>query len=427
MRRLHYNPPDEPVRIRQDIVIGVEDTKLQNLLTKAINEASPEGILVVDDQGVVVYHNRRFLETWQIPFDFRQADSAVGMADEVLISSVHERLSDPDAFLARVRELHENPELDDHCEIPLRDGRTLERRSSVLRSGDGRHLGRVLFFLDITARKQIEDQLRISRFVSDNAPECIVWVDEQAHIVYANDAACREYGYTREELLEKTIVELDHDARMEGWPAHWQMLREKGSHTFETRHRRKDGSLFTIEVFTDFIRFDGRELIVGFFRNISERKQAEEKLLITQFVSDQAPESILWIDEQGRIVYANDAACRERGYTREELLAKSIPEINPELPLGVWAAHWQKSRRQGRLTFESRHRRKDGSVFPIEVSANFVRFGEREIVVAFVRDITERKAAEEQIRFLARIYAALSKTSQALIESRDEGALFAQI
>ncbi|MGA7594553.1 MAG: PAS domain S-box protein, partial [Gallionella sp.] len=342
----------------------MENIELQNLLVKAINEASPEGILVVDDKGVVIHHNRRFLEVWQFPDELPKQGSAIGTGHGSLLSSVCERLEDPDAFLARVRELYDNPQLDDHCEIKLRNGSTLERVSTVLRGGDGRYLGRVWYFLDITARKQIEDQLRINRFVSEHAPECIIWADEQARIVYANEAACRAYGYTKNELLAKTVIDIDCNARMAGWPDHWRALREKGNANFETWHLRKDGSTFPIECIVNFIKFEGRELIIGFYRDISERRQVEDKLLITQFVSDNAPDSIIWIDERGRIVYVNEEACRERGYTREELLAKTIPDINPELPEDVWSGHWQRSRQKGTLTFESRHRRKDGSTFP---------------------------------------------------------------
>jgi diguanylate cyclase (GGDEF)-like protein/PAS domain S-box-containing protein len=381
--------------------IGVEYIELQNLLAIAINEASPEGILVVDAEGVVVFHNRRLLEVWQIPDDFPPGSSAVGVEHDFLLKAVRERPADPEAFLVRVLQLYDNPQLNDHSEIKLRDGRTLERHSTALRSDEGRYLGRVWFYLDITARKQIDDQLQINRFVSDNAPECIVWADEQARIVYANDAACRAYGYTKEELLGKTIIDIDHSSRAEGWPDHWRMLREKGSASFESTHQRKDGSIFPIEVFANFIKFEGRELIIGFYRDISERKQVEDKLLITQFVSDHAPDSIIWIDEQGRIVYVNEDACRERGYTREELLGMSIPDINPELPADVWADHWQRSRQKGTLTFETRHRRKDGSIFPVDVSANFVKFGDREIVVAYVRNITRRKKNEAELRIAA--------------------------
>ena len=378
----------------------MEDIELQNLLEKAINEASPEGILVVDAAGAVVHHNRRFLEVWKIPDDFAEC-SAVGVEHGSLLSAVRERLAEPEAFLARAQQFCDNPDLDDHCEIKLRDGRTLERHSTALRSNDGRYLGRAWYFLDITARRQIEDQLQINRFVSDHAPECIVWADEQAHIVYANEAACRAYGYTKDELLGKTIIDIDHGSRAEGWPDHWRKLREKGSATFESRHRRKDGSIFPIEVSANFIRFEGRELIIGFYRDISERKEVENKLLITQFVSDHAPESVFWIDEQARIVYVNEDACRERGYTREELLAMSIPDINPELPTDVWAEHWQRSRQKGTLTFESKHRRKDGSIFPVDVSANFVKFGDQEIIVAYVRNITRRKKNEAELRIAA--------------------------
>jgi diguanylate cyclase (GGDEF)-like protein/PAS domain S-box-containing protein len=381
--------------------IGVEDIELQNLLVKTINEASPEGILVVDAEGGIVYQNHRFLEIWQIPGGLSQQGSAAGVEHGSLLSAVHDRLADPETFIARVQQLRDNPDQDDYCEIKLRDGRTLERHSTVLRSGDGRYLGRAWFYLDISARKHIEDQFQITRFASDHAPECIVWADEQARIVYANEAACRAYDYTKDELLGKTIIDIDHGSRAEGWPDHWRMLREKGSATFESRHRRKDGSIFPIECFVNFIRFEGRELIIGFYRDISERKQVEDKLLITQFVSDHAPDSIFWIDEQARIVYVNEDACRERGYTREELLAMSIPDINPELPTDVWSGHWQRSLQKGTITFESRHRRKDGSVFPVDISANFVKFGDREIVVAYVRDISRRKKNEAELRIAA--------------------------
>ena len=507
----------------------MNNIELQNLLVRTINEASPEGILLVDDKGIVVSHNRRFLEVWRLLGDFPEEGSVVGVEHASLLSAVCECLADPDAFLARVQQLHGNPQLDDHCEIRLRDGRTLERRSTALCSNEGQYLGRVWYFLDITARKQVEDQLQITRFVSDHAPECIFWADEQARLIYANEAACHAYGYTKDELLGKTIIDLDYGARKEGWPDHWRMLRQKGSDNFETRHRRKDGSIFQIEVFANFIKFEGRELVIGFFRDITERKQAEialqwserhlkqaqsiahvgswdlnlatgeiqwsdelhrifgippedfipsvetyndlihpddrdimqasmsaliagekpgavewrcirpdgtcryiygqgelildaegrpshlsgtaqditerkqaeENLLITQFVSDHAPDSIFWIDAQARIVYVNEEACRERGYTREELLGMFIPDINPGLPADMWADHWQQTRQKATLTFEAKHRRKDGSIFPVEISANFVKFGDREIVVAYVRDITRRKKNEAELRIAA--------------------------
>jgi diguanylate cyclase (GGDEF)-like protein len=136
--------------------------EFQGLLAKAIYETSPEGILVVDAAGVVVSHNHQFVELWQLPQaeadTFRQA-TAIGASDAPLLAKVLERVKDQPSFLARVRELYDNPQLDDHCEIELTDGRTLERHSTVLRNDNGQYLGRVWFFRDVTAQKKNEAAL----------------------------------------------------------------------------------------------------------------------------------------------------------------------------------------------------------------------------------------------------------------------------
>jgi diguanylate cyclase (GGDEF)-like protein len=143
--------------------ISVDDYDLQNSLVKAIIEASPEGILVVDGKNVVVSHNQRCLEVWRIP-DYRLAgietDAVIGADDNYFISNALERVKDIDSFVARIKELYENPQLNDHCEIELKDGRTLERHSTVLRNNDGQYLGRVWFFRDITTQKQTEVVLK---------------------------------------------------------------------------------------------------------------------------------------------------------------------------------------------------------------------------------------------------------------------------
>lgn len=136
--------------------------EFQGLLAKAIYETSPEGILVVDAAGVVVSHNHQFVEIWQLPqlqLKGVRPVTAIGSADAPLLATVLERVKDQPTFLARVRELYENPQLDDHCEIELKDGRTLERHSTVLRSQDGQYLGRVWFFRDITVQKNHEAAL----------------------------------------------------------------------------------------------------------------------------------------------------------------------------------------------------------------------------------------------------------------------------
>jgi diguanylate cyclase (GGDEF)-like protein len=138
--------------------IDAANSDFQGLLAKAIYETSPEGILVVDAQGVVLSHNQQFVEIWQLE-EFRNSALTIGANNTALLAAVRERVKDPRSFLARVQELHANPLLDDHCEIELIDDRTLERHSTVLRNGQGQYLGRVWFFRDITAQKKNEAAL----------------------------------------------------------------------------------------------------------------------------------------------------------------------------------------------------------------------------------------------------------------------------
>jgi diguanylate cyclase (GGDEF)-like protein len=137
--------------------------EFQSSILRAINEASPDGILVVNEEGLVASHNRRFVEIWRISIDHIDkagSDSAIGADDNPILSAVVERTKDPQAFLARVRELYDNPSMDDHCEIELKDGRTLERHSTMLRGDDNHYFGRVWFFRDITAQKHTEAALK---------------------------------------------------------------------------------------------------------------------------------------------------------------------------------------------------------------------------------------------------------------------------
>jgi diguanylate cyclase (GGDEF)-like protein/PAS domain S-box-containing protein len=131
-------------------------------LIAGILEASPDGILVVDEHGLIVSHNQRLYEVLGIaPDELAPGDTRVlsGHPDRPLLELVLERVKHREAFLERVEALYAHPEQEDHCEIEMRDGRTLERHSRALWGAEQRYLGRVWFFRDITARKRVEAAL----------------------------------------------------------------------------------------------------------------------------------------------------------------------------------------------------------------------------------------------------------------------------
>jgi PAS domain S-box-containing protein len=142
----------------------------------------------------------------------------------------------------------------------------------------------------------------------------------------------------------------------------------------------------------------GNEIVGRFwqFHDITEQRKADESLQMMRFCVDHAGDSVFWVNCEGRILYVNDAACAGLGYSREELLSMSISEIDPDYQPVVWGQHCENLRRRGNIILETRHRAKDGRVFPIEVNANYVHFGIHEFNFAFTRDITERKRAIEE-------------------------------
>ncbi len=138
--------------------------------------------------------------------------------------------------------------------------------------------------IDITERKQMEDTLRGSeqrfREIFNNVSDPVYISDLSGRIVAANEQAFAELGYTLDELLQMRVMDLDGiHIDTETLAEYFRALSEKKALTFESVHRRKDGSLLQVEVNTRLIEFDGQPAVLGVARNITERKRAEEEHL----------------------------------------------------------------------------------------------------------------------------------------------------
>ena len=132
-------------------------------LLGAIHDVSLDAILVVNDEGKAVSYNRRFAEVWQITapdLPTSLLNPIIEISDEHLLSQCLDKVKDPQAFLERVQELYSDREANDQCQVELKDGRTLERYSTALHSDNGRYLGRVWFFRDVTERIRAEQELK---------------------------------------------------------------------------------------------------------------------------------------------------------------------------------------------------------------------------------------------------------------------------
>lgn len=179
-----------------------------------------------------------------------------------------------------------------------------------------------------------------------------------------------------------------------------------GSLDIEYRITHRDGELRWLEVRSQTI-FEAdngqrRKLrTIGVAKDITQRKQDQHMLQMMKFSIDHMDDKVTWIDSEAKIIYANIAACRSLGYTLEEMQRLSVPDFDPDFPTEQWPEHWEAIKEHGSFTFESRHRTKDGRIYPVEVSVNYMRFEDAEYNCGYARDITKRKQMEEDLRIAA--------------------------
>jgi PAS domain S-box-containing protein len=138
-------------------------------------------------------------------------------------------------------------------------------------------------------------------------------------------------------------------------------------------------------------------------QEIAEHRRSEERLKLTNFSIDHAHAEFFWIGRDAGITFVNDYACQMLGYSRKELLKLKVFDLDPNYPAEKWPQHWEELKQRGSLVFESQHRTKDGKLIPVEIRVNYLEFGQTEYNFAVAQDITERKAAEDRIKNLAKI------------------------
>ena len=159
------------------------------------------------------------------------------------------------------------------------------------------------------------------------SPEAVFWVAADGHFTYVNKAACESLGYSREELLSMHLWEVDPDYPKERWSDHWDNLKTAQSATIETTHRRKDGSIFSVEVIVKQVDLDGQTFHTAFVRDITNRKTYEAALLESKnrfrALLDAIPDSIWLKDADGVYLSCNTTFERFYGAKEADIIGKT--------------------------------------------------------------------------------------------------------
>ncbi len=295
---------------------------------------------------------------------------------------------------------------------------TIEINTAVLRDAQGTPKAFITSGLDITERKRAEEALRRKeedyRTLAENSPDLIARFDRQLRHTYVNPAAARAGRFSASEYIGKTIPESGVPEPTAGrWEQYIRQVLETGQplevvDAFPT----PDGLRYFNTRFIPELAPEGSvQSVMTIARDITERKRMEEALQFTRVSLDTSTDEVVCVDREARYIDVNHAFCRCTGYTREELLSMTVHDIDPDYQAEMWSEFWERLKRAGSLTFESRHRTKDGRVFPVEIVATFFEYEGKEYHSAFARDITERKRIEKALQESEEHFRALTENS----------------
>jgi PAS domain S-box-containing protein len=256
------------------------------------------------------------------------------------------------------------------------------------------------------ARRAMENRNGI---LFDTNPAPMVIVDrETENFLAVNDAAVKQYGWSRDELLAMTINDLYRPQDVPAISASRQAIeRNTERRTPDLLHRTKSGAVISIEKHMRPIDFEGRPALLATLRDVSTDKAAEGHLAQAKeqyhALLEAAPDAMVVVDQSGKIVLVNVQAEKQFGYRRDELLGQPVTNIIPEgfaerLVTDATRSESDALAQEIGTGIELSGRRKDGSAFPIEIMLSPLAAAEGILVTAAIRNISVRKAAEEQLR-----------------------------
>ncbi|MDZ5459134.1 sensor domain-containing protein [Azohydromonas lata] len=240
----------------------------------------------------------------------------------------------------------------------------------------------------------------------------------------ANQAACDFYGYTRAQLLALRICDINTLPPAEVSREMAQARAEQRLY-FNFRHRLASGEVRDVEVYSGPLSTPQGQRLYSIVHDVTARKESEAELSKFQLFSEHASDAHILLDQNSRIRYANRRACERLGYGREEILQLGIPDIDPNYDHAMVQAHFQCCIERRMPPFETVHRTKGGEEFPVEVSSTALQLRGEWFAFTACRDITERKAAEAQFKFLAH-YDALTRLPNRVLLSDRMALTFAQ-
>ncbi|MBI5965606.1 MAG: PAS domain S-box protein [Chloroflexi bacterium] len=288
----------------------------------------------------------------------------------------------------------------------------------------------------LTERRRVEQELfvreREYRALVENIPDLIVRYDMDLRRIYVNPAWEKASGLSAEDVVNVRY------AKMPGIPTPvnneyleklQHVLTSGITEAIEFTWANADGMTLYLE-YVIVPEYDQQGKINGVLsvgRDITERKRNERELIILNRAINQSSDAVFLISEQLTFAYVNDAACRSLDYTREELLTMGPSDIDAVITYEAAKDIMDKQFADGYYArFETQHKMRDGRIFPVEISSSVVEYNGAKFSLTTVRNITERKRAEEELRVSEEKFRAIIEQSSEGVALIDETGLIVE-
>ena len=261
------------------------------------------------------------------------------------------------------------------------------------------------------------------RNLLDALPDAVVTIDERGAIQSWNKGAERLFGYSQQEVLGRPVTLLmpeEHGRRYERAFAKCLAEGREPYRFVEVEGLRKDGTRFPVQWSLSAYEQKGQRLFVAVGRDLTERVEIERKLRESErrfrLFFERLADAVFITSFDGEILEANEAACRQTGYSRDELIGMNIMrDLAAEEPAITYETANERLARGETIYFEEKKRRKDGTIYYTECAVTPIEYRGRPATLSVNRDITARKEAEARLRGVYRLSRGL-----ALSRSREE-------
>lgn len=289
--------------------------------------------------------------------------------------------------------------------------------------------GIIINFRSIEERKLIEDELvkkqSLYRKLFDLSPSGILLEDLNGTIIDINDTYLKITGYNRNDLIGKNIRKIVPPENLNEIDDHIEAIKSGDTLMYEVATLCKNGLRKAIDLREAMITLPNGELgIIVVVNDISERKEAENALLLSErkyrgFI-DGMLETVWLLDFESNIIDVNQSAVRVMGYSYDELISMKISQIDWDMKHQLIEKLVSEMRQDKIQKFETIHTTRDGKKIPVEISSSLIDYDGQERILSIARNISDRKAAEAEINFQAKL---LNTIGQAVIANKSDGSI----